>query len=559
MKKDSYVIGVDYGTDSVRALLVNTTSGEELATSLFAYPRWNKGLFCDEMKNCFRQHPLDYIEGLEYVIGEVLKNNPEVSAHVKAISIDTTGSTPAPVNENGTPLALLPEFADNPNAMFVLWKDHTAVKEAEEINSISRSWGGVDYTKYSGGIYSSEWFWSKILHIIREDEAVNKAGFSWMEHSDWMPALLCGKMNPSNLERNRCTAGHKAMWHEEWGGFPSTEFLQKLHPRLAEIRSSMNNRTITSDKALGNLTEEWAMRLGLSTSVLVGVGALDAHIGAVGGEIKPYYLSKVIGTSTCDMLIAPVDEMKNVFVRGICGQVDGSVIPGMLGMEAGQSAFGDIYAWFKKVLMWPIENILNTAESVDQSVATKLIEEFSSKIIPKLTKEAEKYPASESVIIALDWMNGRRTPDADQMLHGAITGLSLGSDAPQIFRALVEATAFGSKAIVDRFMEEGVRIDGIIALGGVAQKSPFVMQILADVLNRPIKVAKSEQTCALGAAMYAAVVAGEYNCIEDAQKAMGKGFSITYIPDAKNHESYCKLYKKYLKTGNFLETSSKCT
>lgn len=550
-----YVIGIDYGTDSVRALLVNALTGEEMALSVFEYPRWKKGLYCDSSKNRFRQHPLDYVEGLEFTVRAVLKKCPEIVESVKAISIDTTGSTPVAVDKTGTPLALLPEFAENPNAMFVLWKDHTAIKEAEEINQACRTWGGTDFTKYSGGIYSSEWFWAKILHIIREDEKIEQAAFSWLEHCDWLPALLTGNTDPVALERSRCAAGHKALWHAEWGGYLPENFLSKLDDRLIKVRKNMNDETITSNVSVGNLSEEWAARLGLKNSVVIGSGAFDAHIGAVGGEIKPYYLSKVIGTSTCDMLIAPRKDMKDVLVRGICGQVDGSIIPGMEGMEAGQSAFGDIYAWFKKLLMWPVENILVSSEIIVPAFREKLIQDISSKIITKLAQDAEAIPIAESGIVALDWMNGRRTPDANQALKGSLFGLTLGSDAPRIFRALVEATAFGSKAIIDRFVSEGVRIDGVIALGGVAKKSPFVMQILADVINMPIKVVKSEQTCALGAAMYAAVVAGIYPTVNDAQQKMGHGFDKTYNPIVSNVELYQSMYYQYSLLGRLIETN----
>jgi len=552
MKEIQYVIGIDYGTDSVRALLVNASTGKELAVSVFEYPRWKKGLYCYPAGNRFRQHPLDYLEGLEFTVRDVLKQCPGAAELVKAISIDTTGSTPVAVDEKGTPLALLPEFAENPNAMCVLWKDHTAIKEADEINHISRSWGGTDFTKYSGGIYSSEWFWAKMLHIVREDEVVEKAAYSWAEHCDWLPFMLTGNIHPDKWQRSRCAAGHKAMWHAEWGGYPPVEFLQRLDERLVKFRKSLNDITITSDVAVGNLSANWASRLGLSTSVLVGSGALDAHIGAVGGEIKAYYLSKVIGTSTCDMLIAPTDKMKDILVRGISGQVDGSIIPGMEGMEAGQSAFGDIYSWFKKLLLWPVENIIVNESIVDPAKREQLIENYSSKILVRLTEEAQKIPVAESSLIALDWMNGRRSPDADQTMKGVISGLSLGSDAPRIFRALVEATAFGSKAIIERFLSEGVRVDGVMALGGIAKKSPFVMQILADVMNMPIQVVASEQTCALGAAMYAAVVAGIYPSVTEAQKSMGKGFEKTYIPIRENVEKYRELYLEYNNLGKYI-------
>jgi L-ribulokinase len=548
-----YTIGLDYGSDSVRSLIVNVETGEEVAGAVFEYPRWKKGMYCDASKNQFRQHPEDYLEGLEYTIVEALKQAPDgVADNVAGISVDTTGSTPVAVDEKGTPLSLTSGFEENPNAMFVLWKDHTAVKEAEEINKLAKEWD-VDFTQFEGGIYSSEWFWAKLLHVIREDAGVFRAACSWVEHCDWIPAVLTGNANPKTLKRSRCAAGHKAMWHEAFGGLPSEEFLTALDPMLAGLRDKLYKETFTCDVPAGTLTKEWAEKLGLSTGVVVGVGAFDAHLGAVGAEIEPYYLSKVMGTSTCDMLIAPMAEAGDKLVNGICGQVDGSIVPGMLGLEAGQSAFGDIYAWFKRLLEWPLKNILAETELVNEETKQKLIDETSDKIIAKLSEEAAKIPIDESGIVALDWMNGRRTPDANQALKGAIAGLSLGSDAPRIFRALVEATAFGSKAINDRFISEGVRIDGVIALGGVAKKSPLVMQIVADVLDMPIKVARSEQACALGSAMAAAVAAGVYPNIPEAQKNMGSGIETGYHPIPDNVKKYKVLYEKYKKLGKFTE------
>lgn len=548
-----YTIGIDYGTDSVRSLVVNVETGEEVATAVFNYPRWQKGMYCDALNNRFRQHPKDYLEGLEYTIVEALKQAPKgVAENVLGISVDTTGSTPIAVDEKGIPLSLTAGFEENPNAMFVLWKDHTGVKEADEINELAKKWE-VDYTKFEGGIYSSEWFWAKVLHVIREDAGVLRAAFSWVEHCDWIPALLSGNTNPKTLKRSRCAAGHKAMWHESFGGLPSEEFLLALDPLLSGLRDRLFKETYTSDGAAGKLTAEWADKLGLSKNVMIGVGAFDAHLGAVGAEIEPYYVSKVMGTSTCDMLIAPMEEVGNKLVNGICGQVDGSIVPGMLGLEAGQSAFGDIYAWFKSVLEWPLKNILTESVIIDEVTKQKLIEETSNKIIAKLSDAASKIPIAESGIVALDWMNGRRTPDANQALKGAIAGLNLGSDAPRIFRALVEATAFGSKAINDRFIAEGVRIDGVIALGGVAKKSPFVMQVVADVLDMPIKVARSEQACALGTAMAAAVVAGVYSNTAEAQKKMGSGIETEYHPIPENVEKYKALYEQYKKFGKFVE------
>ncbi|OQB30113.1 MAG: Ribulokinase [Bacteroidetes bacterium ADurb.Bin174] len=548
-----YVIGLDYGSDSVRALIVNTKTGEEVATSVKYYPRWKEGKYCDPLKNQYRQHPLDYLEVLETSIKECLSISPEGTAeNVVGIAFDTTGSTPVFTNESGTPLSLLPEFAENPNAMFVLWKDHTAIKEAAEINELASKWE-IDYTSYEGGVYSSEWYWAKALHILRQDESVRKAAYSIVEHCEWMPAILTGVTKSSDIVRSRCACGHKAMWNEKWGGLPSEEFLTTLDPLLSGFRNRLFEKTFTAEKPVGKLTEEWAKRLGLTTNVVVAGGAFDCHMGAVGADIKPYTFVRVIGTSTCDIMVVSYEDIGNNLIRGICGQVDGSVIPGMIGLEAGQSAFGDVYAWFKRVLEFPLSNILSKSSIIDEETKQKLIKETTDSIIPELTVEAEKIPIEESTIIATDWMNGRRTPDANQELTGTITGLTLGSSAPRIFRALVEATAFGSRAIVERMREEGVRIDNVIGIGGIALKSPFVMQTLSDVLDMPIKVCKTEQACALGAAMFAATAAGVYSTIEDAQKAMNSGFAHEYTPNPKNVEIYSEIYKQYLKIGDFIE------
>ncbi len=544
--EDKYVLGVDYGTDSVRALIINTANGDEITTDVHYYSRWKEEKYCDPLNNQFRQHPLDYLEGLEITIKNALSKAQKGTAEkIKGMTIDTTGSTPVAVNKEGTPLSLLPEFSENPNAMFILWKDHTGVKEADEINGLTKSWGGEDYTKYEGGVYSSEWFWSKILHTIRKDEKIRKSAFSWVEHCDWLPAHICGNTDPLKLKRGRCSAGHKAMWHASWDGLPSEGFLNKLDPLLNGVRSNLYQDTYTVDQQAGTLSQEWADKLGLSTDVVVGVGAFDAHIGAIGAKIKPYTLVKIMGTSTCDMLVAPNELIGDKLIKGICGQVDGSIIPGMLGMEAGQSAFGDIYAWFKNVIMWPMENLISD---------NKMLGDVSGKIIAELSDHASKTDIGESGIIALDWMNGRRTPFANQALKGNISGLNLGSDAPKIFRALVESTAFGSKKINDQFKEEGVEIREVIAIGGVAKKSSFIMQVVADVLNLNIKVAQSEQACAVGAAICAATAAGIYDSIEKAQENMGSDVETEYKPVPENAAKYQALYERYSKMGDFIET-----
>jgi len=556
MNPDKFTIGLDYGTDSVRSLIVNTRTGQEVSTSVYYYPRWKAGKYCNPALNQFRQHPLDYLGGLEVSIVEALKGvSDEVRNNIVAISVDTTGSTPIAVNREGLPLSMLPEFAENPDAMFVLWKDHTAIAEAEEINTLSRTWGGVDYTRFEGGIYSSEWFWAKVLHILRNNAQIRNSAYSWIEHCDWIPAILTGNTEPEKIFRSRCAAGHKAMWHKDFGGLPSEDFLTKLDPLLKGLRSKLFSETYECDYKVGVLSEKWAKMLGLPENVVVGAGSFDAHLGAVGGEVKPYYLSKVMGTSTCDMLIAPLEEMGDRLVAGICGQVDGSIVPGMLGMEAGQSAFGDIYAWYKKLLLWPLEHSMKGLSEFSEEQKLRILEHVSDRLIADLSEAASKIEPSTSAPLAIDWMNGRRTPDANQNLKGAIAGLTLGTDAPMIFRALVEATAFGSRAISDRFKREGVRIDGVIALGGVAKKSPFVMQVVCDVMNAPIKVARSEQTCALGSAMAASVVAGIYPDLGSAQVNMGGGFEKEYHPDKNRAVVYEKIYKKYLELGGFLESN----
>ncbi len=548
-----YTIGLDYGSDSCRAVIIDVNNGTEIASSVKYYPRWKEGKYCDPLKNRYRQHPLDYIECLEASVKEALSKAPAGTAEkVVGMSFDTTGSTPALIDKDGQVLALKPEFAENPNAMFVLWKDHTAIEEAALINKLAKE-SAVDYTAYEGGIYSSEWVWAKVAHVLGEDSAVAADAYSWVEHCDWMSSLITGTTKPGDIIRSRCAAGHKAMWHESWGGLPPEEFLVSISPLLKGYRDRLFKDTYTSDVKVGNLTQEWADRLGLTTNVAVGVGAFDCHMGAVGAEIKPKTFVRVIGTSTCDIMVAPYADMENKLIPGICGQVDGSVIPGMIGLEAGQSGFGDIYAWFKSVLAWPLEKLVASSSLIDAETKGKLIDEALDKIIPELSKEAASVPVGESTVLAIDWMNGRRTPDANQLVKGTITGLNLASSAPLIFRALVEATAFGSKAIVDRFLENGIEIDSVIGIGGISLKSPFVMQTLADVLGMPIKVAKSEQACAFGAAMFAAVAAGVYTDVTQAQDAMGQGFANEYQPNAENHKIYLSLYKKYQALGQFTE------
>lgn len=557
MEMGKYVIGVDFGSDSVRAVLIDTKNGAELASEVFWYPRWREQKYCDPGTNRFRQHPLDHIEGLEHTIATVVSQSGVEPREVLGICVDTTGSSPMPVTREGIPLALMPGFEENPNAMMVLWKDHTAVQEAHEINELARSWGGEDYTRYEGGIYSSEWFWAKILHVAREDRTVAEAAHSWMEHCDYMTYLLADQKDLASFKRSRCAAGHKAMWHESWGGLPDVEFLSKLDPYLASLRANLYRETHTSDEIAGHLNGQWAEKLGLTPATVIAVGTFDAHAGAVGAKIDSNVLVRVMGTSTCDIMVSPEEVIGTTTVRGICGQVDGSVIPGMIGLEAGQSAFGDVLAWFREILEWPMEHLVMKSSLLSDAQKRGLREELEQDLIRTLTEQAQNIPLSETVPMALDWVNGRRTPDADQKLKSALTGISLGTGSPHIFKALVNAICFGSKMIVDRFESEGVRIESVIGIGGVARKSPFIMQTLANVLNMPIKVAESDQAPALGAAIYAATAAGVYGHVIGASKVMGSDFEAEYTPQPEQVAVYSQLMEAYRELGEFVERTSK--
>ena len=558
MSGNACVVGIDFGTDSVRSIVADATSGNVLGTSVRNYPRWAKGLYCDPVRNRFRQHPRDYLESMEASVREALERaGSTVPDRVRGIAVDTTGSTPVLADRSGKPLALSAPFAENPNAMFVLWKDHTAVAEAERLNHLARTWGGVDYTKYVGGIYSSEWFWAKVIHILETDSAVAEAAVTVLEHCDWIPAVLTGTTDLTRFKRSRCAAGHKALWHAEFGGYPADAFLAKLNPKLPALKKTLGTDTFTSDTAFGTLSAEWASKLGLPGETVVAVGAFDAHMGAVGGGIGRNQLLKVMGTSTCDIVVSPPAAGPEKLVSGICGQVDGSVISGMIGYEAGQSAFGDVYAWFKALLSWPLEAILPTLAGISEEVKRQVAEGLAEKIIPALEQGAVALNIEETVPVALDWLNGRRTPDANQRLTGAITGLRLGTDAPRIFRSLVEATAFGSRAIAERFRAQGVRIDSVIAIGGVAKKSRFVMQTIANVMKIEVAVAAGDQPVALGAAMFAATAAGLYHRVEDAQAAMSAGTESVYRPDPDQAKRYDRLYDEYLALGSFVESELK--
>jgi len=527
-----YALGLDFGTSSVRALLVDVVNGDEIATSIFEYATGQEGIILDPADpHLARQHLQDYLKGLEVSVREVIteakkaKRNFE-SSQIIGIGIDTTGSTPLPVDRDGIPLCFKDEFKDNPNAYAWLWKDHTSTEESAMITELAAR-EHPEYLAKCGGTYSSEWFFSKVFHCLRTDLKVFEAAYSWAECCDYIPGVLTGTSRPEQVKRSRCAAGHKAMYSDEWGGLPDKEFLSKLDPKLGELRDRLYDISLTSDNKAGTLTEYWAEKLGLPVGLPVAVGAFDAHLGAVGSGVAPGKLVKIIGTSTCDVAVWSSDEPLDD-IPGVCGIVDGSVLPGFYGLEAGQSAVGDIFNWF-------VNTILPGGTEKGSHEA--------------LTVAAEKIKPGQSGLLALDWNNGNRTILVDQRLTGLLLGQTLHTRPEEIYRALIEATAFGALTIINRYEDYGVRIAEVINCGGIAEKNPLIMQIYADVMGREMKIARSAQTCALGAAIAGAVVAGKeaggYETFPDAQAAMCGIKKITFKHDLENHNVYQDLYRLY--------------
>ncbi len=527
-----YSIGLDYGTNSVRAIVVNVANGREVGEAVWNYEHGRKGVILSRDPNLARQHPADYVKGAEKTIKKALaaikkKVKSFKPDQIIGIGVDTTGSTPLPVDENGQPLAFQKRFASNPAAMAWLWKDHTSVAEAEEITALAAK-VRPEYLAKCGGTYSSEWFFSKILHCLRASPKVFDAAYTWVEIADWIPSMLTGTQAPQDLTVCVCAAGHKAMYNDSWGGYPDKKFLGKLDPKLAGLRGNLNDKAYDISKSVGNLTKSWAKKTGLPAGIPVAAGAFDAHLGAVGTGISPGALVKIIGTSTCDMMVAPTNKPL-ADIPGLCGIVPGSVLPGYYGLEAGQSAVGDIFNWFVNYIQ------------PNGKVGTH----------EQLTKDAAKLRPGESGLLALDWNNGNRTVLVDQRLTGLLLGQTLYTTPAEIYRTLIEATAFGALTIINRFEEYGVKVRQVINCGGIAEKNPLVMQIYADISGRPMKISRSAQTCALGSAIAGAVVAGKkkggYNSFAAAQKAMTGLKPKTFKPNPKAHAVYRELYTLYKK------------
>ena len=534
MTETCLVMGIDFGTDSVRVILVDAKNGDIAGKGIANYRRWADQLYCQASENRFRQHPADYLESLDKAAQLAFSQAGNKSGRfLESVCVDSTGSTPAPVDRSGRPLALLPEFSDNPNAMFFLWKDHTASAEAAEFNSHAASWPGEDYLRYQG-LYSSEWFWAKILKAVRSDKKVREAAWNWIEECEWITAELCGGM--VNFPRSATAAGHKALWHSSFAGLPARDFLIGLDSYLGAIYDRYR-APVTPDKAVGLLGRVWRERWQTREGVMVAGSLFDAHAGAVACGVRPGVLVKVIGTSAVDMAVEKPENIKSQDTRKLFGMAENSIIPGYTGIEAGQAAFGDAFKWLEQIISW---------QSGETSENTS-----GRNILTSLNSACEKRPPPTA--LALDWFNGRRYPDGNDNVKAGIFNLDLGVDAPGLYQALSLGVVFGAKRILAGMLASGITIREIICAGGVARKSTYTMQLLADVLDMDISVSACDEACAKGAAMYAACAAGLQPSLFAAQEALGDGFLKKYKPNQQFKETYRCLYKKYLAAGYFIE------
>ena len=522
----SYTLGLDYGTNSVRALVVRTADGKELGSHVYPYPGGKEGILLDSKDhNLARQSPRDYLTGLEEAtvkaLAKAAANDPDFSSEaVIGIGVDTTGSSPLPVNEANEALGMQPGFEDNLNAQCWLWKDHTSFAEAEQITEIARE-HRPHYIAKCGNTYSSEWFWSKIWHCLKIAEATFSAAYSWVELADWVPSQLAGIRDPRAITRGVCMAGHKALYADEWGGLPDKEFLAILDSRLADLRDRLYEKAFDASHPAGKLSPDWAARLGLKAGIPIAIGEMDVHYGAIGCGIDEGTLVKVIGTSTCDCAVVSASSTI-ADIPGICGIVKGAILPGYYGIEAGQSAVGDLFKWWVEVI----------CEGDD---ATHL----------KLTSEVASQKPGAHGLLALDWNNGNRTVLVDQRLTGLLLGQTLHSSPAEVYRALIEASAFGARMIIERIAEYGVDIRRIICAGGIAEKNELLMQIYADVTGSEMLLSGSSQACALGAAVGAAVIADAYPDFKSAQAAMTSVEDIVYKPDPDRHAVYSEIFVLY--------------
>lgn len=520
-----YSIGLDYGTNSARALVVDCSNGREIGTAVVDYPSGQQGILLNPSDHHLaRQNPADYVFALEKATLEALAAakaaDPSFSAdQVIGIGMDGTGSSPIPVDKNNIPLASNEKFSTNPNAQCWLWKDHTSIPEATAITGTAAKLR-PQYLAKIGGTYSSEWFWAKVWHCLKVDPDVFDAAFSWVELADFIPAVLGGVSDPREVKRGVCMAGHKALYADEWGGLPDKEFLSALDPKLADLRDRLYDEAHDASAIAGNLCPEWAAKLGLPEGIPIAIGEMDVHYGAIGCGVDEGTLVKVIGTSTCDCAVVSAEKTV-ADIPGICGIVKGAILPGYFGIEAGQSAVGDIFKWF-------VEGVLGDVS-----------------LHASLTDEAATMKPGQSGLLALDWNNGNRTILVDQQLTGLLLGQTLYTTKSEIYRALIEATAFGARAIVDRIREYGVPVERIVCSGGIAEKNPLLMQIYADVTGCEMRVSRSSQSCALGSAIGAAVIAGAYPDFKSAQAAMTGLKDISYKPISGNQELYQKLYTLY--------------